>query len=606
MNYLPFALLAYLLNAVAVTVDKFLLAGAVPNPLAYVFYISAVSLFAVILLPLTHIPSFEVFNLASASTLLWTSAAYFMFKALKVGQISRVIPVIGTLTPLILLTYAAKTSSITVNETWAAGILILGLIIITSESWIGKIKKEELFYEALAALLFASSYIILKQAFEQGNFLQVLVYSRFILVPFGVIILLIPILKKQVLTAQTFNFKNRAMMLFAAGQLLGGGSQLLLNFSVSLASPALISSLQGTQYVFLLGSSLMFSSKFPKIFKEEAGLRQMAIKILGVSLIALGLYILAFSQQKSSPNLGITFSAKYAQQLGLDQRQTFIKIMDDLKVKKVRIPIYWDEVEQFPGKFRFEGYDFYVLEAQKRGVQVILVLGYKQPRWPECFAPAWVKNLMRKEREERILDLLEREVLHFRGYSNILAWQIENEPFLSYGVCDPVNQQTRQLVKKEVELVKSLDSRPVLITDSGELSLWVETLKHSDWFGLSLYRTVWDRYLGLIDYPLPPFFYTLKEKVVRTVTGKNGPTIISELQAEPWITKRASAADTDIAEQAKLMPVEKLRGNVEFAKETGFSQIYLWGVEWWYFMDKNGYPKYWQYAKSLFNIQPEE
>ncbi|MBU1000369.1 hypothetical protein KKE78_03175, partial [Patescibacteria group bacterium] len=95
MSHIPFTLTAYLFNAFSVLANKFLLNKTIPDPLIYVFYISLASLLAVFCLPFTKIPSFEVFLIASLSTMLWTLGAYFMFKALKIGQVSRVIPIIG-------------------------------------------------------------------------------------------------------------------------------------------------------------------------------------------------------------------------------------------------------------------------------------------------------------------------------------------------------------------------------------------------------------------------------------------------------------------------------------------------------------------------------
>lgn len=596
MSYLPFTILAYFLNGTSLLIDKFLLTKSIPNPLTYVFYISATSLLVLLISPFTKPPSSLAFILASASTLFWTAGIYFMFKALQVGLLSRVIPVIGTLTPLLLL--ASQAFNISVNERWAAGILILGLLLVTLKQWHGRINRKEMILEVLAALLFSISYLLLRQAYLTENFLTVLVHSRWILIPLGIVILVAPNLRKQILIKVSGKFLSRAGALFVFGQTLGGVSQLLLTFSISLTSPALVSSLQGVQYVFLFLASLFLAKKLPEVFKKERKIH-LILKIAGIALIGFGLYILAFVSPKDT-KFGVTYSYKYARDLRLDEKATFVKILDDLQVKSIRLPVYWDEIEPFPQKFNFGSIDFYLNEALKKEVEVILILGHKQPRWPECFTPLWVQNLTRQDREARIVELILQEVEHFKQYPNIKAWQIENEPFLSYGVCDSVDNRTHQLLKKEIAAVKSLDRRPIIITDSGELSSWMESIKYSDWFGFTLYRTVWTKHLGLADYPLPPFFYSVKERIVRTLTGKAGTSIISELQAEPWTEQRTKMFDNPSQELAKLMPVSKLAGNIDFAKEVGFREAYLWGVEWWYYMAQSGHPEYLEFAKGLF------
>src|SRR5689334_3405865 len=158
MSYLPLTLLAYFFNSVSVTVDKVLLTKTIQNPLVYIFYISLVSLLALLLLPLTHLPTFYVLLLASLSTILWTTGLYFLYRGLQVGLVSRVVPVIGSLVPLILLLNASLTNSITIDQAWAVGILILGLVVLTLPDWRGKISPKELLFEVLSALFFAYSY----------------------------------------------------------------------------------------------------------------------------------------------------------------------------------------------------------------------------------------------------------------------------------------------------------------------------------------------------------------------------------------------------------------------------------------------------------------
>ena len=131
MSYLPYTILAYLFNSIAVIIDKFLLVKSIPNPLTYVFYISAFSLLTLLALPFTLSPSPFTLTLSSLSTLLWTLGAYLMFKAIQIGQVSRVVPIIGALIPIILLIHAFIFTTITNSQLLASGILILGLIAIT-------------------------------------------------------------------------------------------------------------------------------------------------------------------------------------------------------------------------------------------------------------------------------------------------------------------------------------------------------------------------------------------------------------------------------------------------------------------------------------------
>lgn len=235
--------------------------------------------------------------LASLSTVLWTAGAYFMFKALKLGQVSRVIPIIGTLIPLILLGVASETRTISVAQAWAVWILIIGMICLTITDWLssrrsgqGKISSREIIFEVLSAVSFAISYIVLRQAYLQLDFFSTLVWSRLILVPFCLVMFVIPAWRRKIITGS-----KKSGLIFLGGQVSGVISELLILFSISLANPALVNSLQGTQYVFLFIFALILSQKYPAIFEEKYNFLNLTAKIIGIAAIGLGLYLLSTS-----------------------------------------------------------------------------------------------------------------------------------------------------------------------------------------------------------------------------------------------------------------------------------------------------------------------
>ncbi|MDD5416213.1 MAG: hypothetical protein PHE48_04395 [Candidatus Daviesbacteria bacterium] len=298
MSHIPFTITAYFFNALAVLANKFLLNKTIPDPLIYIFYISLISLLAILALPFTHIPNLEAFTQASVSTILWTAGAYFMFKALKIGQVSRVIPIIGTLIPLILLIFASQTYAISQTQTWAVLILTAGMIFLTMQDILqGSLNKREIVFEVLSAVSFAISYIILRQAYLQLDFFSVLVWSRLILLPFILIVLLIPTLRRKIITPAglQINFFSKEGLVFLGGQASGAISEFLILFSISLANPALVNSLQGTQYVFLFILAIFLSKKYPAIFQEKYNILNVSSKVVGIGLIGIGLYLLTLS-----------------------------------------------------------------------------------------------------------------------------------------------------------------------------------------------------------------------------------------------------------------------------------------------------------------------
>lgn len=602
MNYLLIAITAYLLNAVSVTIDKILLVKKLPNPALYVFYISLFSLTVLLAAPFTTFPNLQALAIASFSTILWTLGAYFMFRALKSGEASRVIPVIGTLIPIILLSMQALSGKVYANEIFAILILLAGLIFLVFPYFKGKISREEFLLEIVSALLFANSYYLLKMAYSSADFLSVFVYSRLILIPLILVIFLIPLFRKKVLGAHSdhpkVNLFSKTGVLLFIGQAAGGISQMILTFAISLASPAVINSIQGIQYVFLFILSLLLSKKFPLVFDGKMTRLVLSGKIIGISLIFFGLWILSVGEVvEKNPSTGVTFSARYARELGLLPDEVYSSILSNLNPKIIRLPIYWDEVEREIDVFDFSQTEEYLKQADLNNTEVILVVGMKQPRWPECFYPDWARNLSNNEFDQRVYNLVKKEVETFRKFDNIKYWQVENEPFVDFGVCPKPNNER---LAREIEIVKSLDNRPVLITDSGELSTWLPVFSIGDTFGTTLYRAIWSPVFGSISYPFPPVFYTLKATVAKIISGQTNKTVlISELQAEPWPNDQLAIIELSKEKQIKLFPPARLLQNYQYAKETNLGPVIFWGVEWWYYMKLNNYPIYWELARDI-------
>ena len=74
---------------------------------------------------------------------------------------------------------------------------------------------------------------------------------------------------------------------------------------------------------------------------------------------------------------------------------------------------------------------------------------------------------------------------------------------------------------------------------------------------------------------------------------------VARLQAEPWVYK--TFYDVPLAEQEKTMNIDIFKANISYAKQTGFDEFYLWGVEWWYWLKTTqNQPQIWNEAKKLF------
>ena len=314
-------------------------------------------------------------------------------------------------------------------------------------------------------------------------------------------------------------------------------------------------------------------------------MRNKILKILGIIILVLAASGVFFYHQFTPATQftwGLNFSQSRARELGFDARVVYMDMLSDLHPSKIRLAAYWNEIEPVKDQYNFAEMDDMLKSAEQYKTQVILVIGKKEPRWPECHTPTWVNSLPQADQNQAQLDMIKSAINHFKPFPAITIWQVENEPLFAFGeACPKLN---RDFLKSEISLVKSLDTRPVLVADSGEMGFWFPTATvGADLFGTTMYRVVHNNYIGYIKYPLPPAFFRIKAGILNTFVRPK-QIIGVELDAEPWL--EASVADTDLKTQSALMNPEVLAQNVAYAQHAGFSDNYLWGVEWWYWLAK--------------------
>ena len=323
-----------------------------------------------------------------------------------------------------------------------------------------------------------------------------------------------------------------------------------------------------------------------------------------IILLATGIIIFWYFFTGKAPvqgkiTWGVDFSQMHAESLDLEWKELYSSMIEDLGVKNIKIHTQWDWVEGKKDDFYFKDIDWQIKTAEENNVKIIYVVGMKTGRWPECHIPEWAKNLSKQEQQEELLKYIEKVVNRYKDSEAILYWQVENEPLFKFGVCP---WQDADFLEKEINFVKSLDpSRKVIVSDSGEQSLWLGAGKRGDIVGITMYRRVWskitDKFGFYFDSFLPAVHYWKKAQLIDKFFNKK--VICIELQAEPWAPQLTY--DVSLKEQEKSMNLEIFKNNIKYAKNTGLDTFYFWGVEWWYWLkEKHNQPEIWNEAKKLF------
>ena len=326
--------------------------------------------------------------------------------------------------------------------------------------------------------------------------------------------------------------------------------------------------------------------------------------VLGLILVCV--FTVVLFAQKAKPeqiSYGMSFNTMYATELGLDWQETYDAIIDDLGVRKFRLAAHWPMVEPVSGLYTFDELDYQIRRAEEVGAEVILAVGKRLPRWPECHVPDWAKNLNEADQTRAQLRMVREVVERYKDSPAVVTWQVENEPFLEVFAFEHCGTTNAELLDREIELVREIDpTRPILVTDSGNLGTWNGAYSRGDMFGTSVYVHFWNPELGQFRTVLPPWAYRVKDNLMGVLYGDK-PTLLIELSAEPWLLE--PIVDVPLEVQFTRMNLEKFEDILSYAEKTRFEEQYLWGAEWWYWLKLQGYPQMWERGKKLYMKEEE-
>lgn len=315
-------------------------------------------------------------------------------------------------------------------------------------------------------------------------------------------------------------------------------------------------------------------------------------------VILIAGFLLAQKSRPEKITYGMSFNTLYARELGLDWRVVYNAFLNDLGVRHLRLAAHWPMIEPERDRYNFAELDHQIARAEEVGAEVILAVGRRLPRWPECHVPSWAEGLRWEEQKEEILEQIEKVVERYKDSEAIAYWQVENEPYLEVFAREHCGKLDEEFLEREIALVRELDgSRPILLTDSGNLGTWAGAYRRGDAFGTSVYVYFWNPELGQFRTVLPAWFYRAKDNVMALLFGQK-ETMLIELSAEPWLLEPIT--EVDVETQYSRMDIGKFNDILKYAKATRYEKQYLWGGEWWYWLKDKGHPEMWERGKELF------
>lgn len=310
MSWLPVALTAYLLLAIVNLLDKFLVDNVVKSSRAYAFAACFLGAGVIVVAPwfLTW-PGWSLFTHNILNGFVFAGALWSLYAALRQGEASRVLVLVGGLTPVFTLALSLIffKEQFTDREWLGISLILIGVFLIAflpvSRSYLsrvfGKLKLTQsalpggLIFAAVSALAYSVYFVSTKDAYNGQPFFSAFIWTRL-----GAALAVLSFLVRKVdRQAIRMLFKSsdhgRSQFLVVSNQALGATGFILQNYAVYLGSVVIVNALQGIQYAFLLVISAGLAALAPKLLKESFSWRIITQKSLAVVAIMAGLYFIA-------------------------------------------------------------------------------------------------------------------------------------------------------------------------------------------------------------------------------------------------------------------------------------------------------------------------
>lgn len=287
MLWIYLAVGANLLVAIAVVIDKYLLAAKPVRPLAYAFGVALLSGLALFLLPFgVTLPPLDSVPLIIATGVAQFGALVFFFRAVRGHDPSLAASKTGTFAVLATFIFAnllGTNSEVPLNLyallLMAGGMLVLGLL-----------GRSIFVWTVVAGFSGGLSFALLKGLLDNLGFVDAVFWTRIALAFSALSLLLIPRARDIVVTSWRRAPRRTGPGLLFSKAMAGGGF-LLIYYAIQLGDVVTVTALESTRFAFVLILALLLERWLPH-GGERATPHILLAKIAGITLIISGFFAL--------------------------------------------------------------------------------------------------------------------------------------------------------------------------------------------------------------------------------------------------------------------------------------------------------------------------
>ena len=287
--WVSFALIGAALTAVVGIIDKMVLSKWMRDAVGSFFAFGVMELasglvvFALIGAPLLRLP---VALVALASGAAFGISSYFYFQGIKVGEITRLIPLYD-LSPLFISVFAAVFLGEIFPPAKYAGValLIVGALLLTVRKIRGHWFGPGTGWMLLAVASIASGAVVSKYLLGENDPWTVFAYAKF-----GSALSALPFMSKGYAAfRQAAARHGKPVVLFSLlSEGLTSATTVFFLFAAASGYVTLVSALIGTHPFFLLAFTAFLGIWRPGVLKEEFGHGLLLRKAAGIALLFLG------------------------------------------------------------------------------------------------------------------------------------------------------------------------------------------------------------------------------------------------------------------------------------------------------------------------------
>lgn len=304
MLWFWFSLAAFFFLALSAVVDKFLLTKTRLRPTSFAFLIAfgGAILSLVILffdIDLKLLPPFWLSLLIGGGSLFFS--LYFMFLAVTRGEVSKVNPLIVSLTPAFVFLMSFFTGLDLIVGTKLLGVLLIavaGYFLARAGTPKTRLHYQAWIFVLLAALFFGLANVFSKIVYDNLPFFEAFFGLRWMcLIVAALFVLVFGKIKELKEIFHTPKSDSGATFKYAAvvmiiGQTAGVLGVVLQQYAIKLGNVILVSALNGTQFFFLLILVLWLAKFFPKVLAEDVSRKSFLKKFIWSAVLFIGIALI--------------------------------------------------------------------------------------------------------------------------------------------------------------------------------------------------------------------------------------------------------------------------------------------------------------------------